>query len=457
MAQRLTEKSVEKLGIKRNAYIVWDAEAIGLGIKVTPRGRRIWLAQLRYPGHRVQTRRTLGHFPTLGLADARAQARKWYGLTKSGIDPEAAEADEKRKAEAAALAEALRKKNTFASFAESYIGQRTNRRAKADAQEIRRMLIGAWGTRPLHEIVPRDVRTLIDKLKAHAPYDARNAWTHMVQIFKAAVHEEVIEVSPCASLDRRLLFKGAKITHRQRTLNDDELRAFWRGTMPLGFPAGPFFQLLLLTAVRVSELAKARDSELHPELRRVMREAARAGRPVDWATVAPEVKLWTVPRARFKSDTDHPVTLSNDACRILEGLPRGAGDYLFSLNGDNPVWFGSKFKQRLDARMLLTLRALARQQGDDPRSATLAPWVLHDLRRVVRTNLAELGVEDHVAEMVLGHGRKGLQRIYDQYKYLAQIRAALDAWASKLRDIVEPQPTSPPENVVLLKSARRVR
>jgi hypothetical protein len=64
-----------------------------------------------------------------------------------------------------------------------------------------------------------------------------------------------------------------------------------------------------------------------------------------------------------------------------------------------------------------------------------------------RTRLASLRVPDLVAEMVIGHGRKGLQRVYDQHTYEAEMREALNLWASRLRDIVTP----PPENVVRMR------
>ena len=56
-------------------------------------------------------------------------------------------------------------------------------------------------------------------------------------------------------------------------------------------------------------------------------------------------------------------------------------------------------------------------------------------------------VSDTIAELVIGHGKKGLQRVYDQHSYEAEIREALELWAARLRDIVTP----PPENVVKLK------
>jgi hypothetical protein len=48
--------------------------------------------------------------------------------------------------------------------------------------------------------------------------------------------------------------------------------------------------------------------------------------------------------------------------------------------------------------------------------------------------------------MVIGHAKKGLARVYDQHRYLDEVREALEAWGGLLRSIVEP----PPPNVVPL-------
>jgi integrase len=118
-------------------------------------------------------------------------------------------------------------------------------------------------------------------------------------------------------------------------------------------------------------------------------------------------------------------------------LPRFTnGDHLFSTTfGKKPVSGFSKAKARLDKMMTEDL-------GSSP-----AAWVIHDIRRTVRTRLASLRVPDMVAEMVIGHGRKGLQRVYDQHGYDDEMREALEQWAGKLRSIVEP----PPANVVELR------
>jgi integrase len=463
MGKRLTDVAVERLNKKAKGYVVWDAAQIGLGIKVTPRGKRIWVEQLRYPGFRCQSTRTLGHYPAISLSEARAKAGRWYAWVKAGIDPEIAEAEEKAKADAARRAAALRRAQSFASVAQRYVAEHLNghRRAKASANEIRSLLVSAWSERPISDIKPADVKELIGRIKARAPYQARAALGHATTLFRWAVHHDLIEASPIASLEPRWILDGAKIAPRQRTLNEQEIAAFWRASGRMGYPYGCLFRVLLLTGCRLNEVARAQWSEFHPELRRVIREARRTKSAVDWNTVPEKSKTWTIPAARFKSDAEHLVPLSNDVCALFEGLPLfTAGDFIFTTtDGKKPINGLSKSKHRLDERMLRTLGAIGKRRGDDAAQIKLPGWVLHDLRRVIRTHLSALDVPDHVAEMVLGHGRRGLQRVYDQHRYEPQIREALERWAVKLKEIVQPVP--PPSaiiaNVVTLPRRRAGR
>jgi hypothetical protein len=71
------------------------------------------------------------------------------------------------------------------------------------------------------------------------------------------------------------------------------------------------------------------------------------------------------------------------------------------------------------------------------------------LRRTVRTRLASLRVPDTVAELVIGHARQGLAGVYDRHSYLEEKREALDLWAARLRDIVNPTP----DNIIPLPRA----
>jgi hypothetical protein len=65
-------------------------------------------------------------------------------------------------------------------------------------------------------------------------------------------------------------------------------------------------------------------------------------------------------------------------------------------------------------------------------------WVYHDIRRTMQTQLSALPVPDLVRELVIGHTKPGLHKIYDQHAYLDEKRQALALWAERLRAIVKP-------------------
>jgi integrase len=144
----------------------------------------------------------------------------------------------------------------------------------------------------------------------------------------------------------------------------------------------------------------------------------------------------------------HAVPITDALAAVLREVPRFKGGfYVFSTtNGESAVWMGSKIKERLDRRMLLTLRALARMRGEEPSSVALPPFVNHDIRRTVRSRLSRLKVTEEAREAVLAHARPGIKGVYDVHDYLDEKREALELWAARLREIVEPRP----RNVVRL-------
>ena len=198
-------------------------------------------------------------------------------------------------------------------------------------------------------------------------------------------------------------------------LKDHELAAYWRAAGGLGYPFGPFLQLLALTALRRTEAANAR-----------------------WSEFDMDAKLWTIPKERMKSEVAHTVPVTPDIIALLEGLPRFMGDFVFSsTGGKRPITGFSGAKARLDAAMCADLEAQGR---------SFTPFVFHDLRRTCRTRFSSLPVEDTVRELLVAHARPGLHRVYDLHAYEDEKRHALELWHGKLRSILEPQQ----DNVIAL-------
>ena len=59
-------------------------------------------------------------------------------------------------------------------------------------------------------------------------------------------------------------------------------------------------------------------------------------------------------------------------------------------------------------------------------------WVWYDLRRTVRTRLAEMGVALHIAQAILGHALPRIEGTYNRYEPVPEMRAALEAWSDRL-------------------------
>jgi integrase len=406
---KLTARTIETA---RPGTEIRDSEVRGLRLRVSPKGLRTFVFVTRYPGAKHASRRALD---ATNLKDARKEAEDWKRLVRRGVDPH----DEARRKKRETL---LQRKNTFAAVAETFIAdihRRKQRKTAIVEREIRQELISKWADLLITDIARHDVVSLVQAIRDRpAPYYAHNIFAHCRSFFSWAIDSGLygLETSPCDHVKPTKLI-GEKLP-RQRVLSDGEVRAFWQATEKLGYPLRPLFRMLLLTGQRKSEVSDAR-----------------------WIEFDLDKKLWTVPPERFKSNSTHLVPLTADVVDLLQCLPRfKSGDYLFSSGyGTGPVNGFSKAKMRLDALMLEELRKI-------DSNTELAPFVIHDLRRTVRTRLSSLRVPDTVAEMVIGHGRKGLQRVYDQHKFVDEMREALEAWNARLRAIVNP----PPANVVAL-------
>ena len=392
----------------------WDTKVPGFGVRVTGRGAKSYILYTRYPPSDVPTRRVLGD-TGMGLAAARAKAREWLNQIDQGIDPSAIE----RKQQEAARRE---QRITFAAVAEDWLSDAVRgkqRKAREVEIDLRREFIPRWGNRPITEITALDIRDAIKEVKDRAPAQARNLLGYAKRLFAWAEMQHVYGIDRSAAEQMQRLQPKAiigKKTVRQHVLNDAELRALWLAADKLGYPYGPVFQLLALTGQRKSEAAEAR-----------------------WREFDLPQRLWVIPPERMKSDAAHEVPLTDDVMAILEALPRFKnGDFVFSTTfGAKPVNGFSKAKVNLD-------RAMAAELGH-----AVEPFVIHDIRRTMRTGLSALPIPDIVRELVIAHAQKGLHKVYDLHAYQQEKRHGLSLWAARLRNIVYP----PADNVRQLHGA----
>jgi len=81
----LTQKLIEGLKPAADPAFYWDTKQPGLGLRVTPNGKKAWVLKYRFQGR--QRFQTLGRGSVLNLQMAREEARKWLQSVTHGADP----------------------------------------------------------------------------------------------------------------------------------------------------------------------------------------------------------------------------------------------------------------------------------------------------------------------------------------------------------------------------------
>jgi integrase len=422
-------------------YVVWDTNTPHLGVSVTDRGTRTFIVVKRKLGSDRPYRFAIGKYPAVTLAYARKETPGILTLLASGKSPREAR-DEAKRAEARSRAdtftravegfsahEASRKLRTWreteAILRRQFLGQVAKREQKAGE----RVTVWAdgkqpvWRARPVADISRRDIIERLDEIRAKGgKHSARHALNAVRRLFNWCAEGERfgLEVSPAAMIRDKTIGISGKDLKRKRVLDDAELRQVWHAADAMGYPFGHLVQMLMLTGQRLSDIANARAEEISNG-------------------------MLVIPAARFKSDMTHEVPLTPRAIDIITRLPKfREGYYLFTTSGGvRPISIGD-MREHLE-------RAINEERAKNG-AGPIPHWVLHDVRRTVRTRLGDLSVDSYIAERVIGHTLPGLHGVYDQGLHRTQKRAALEAWENLLLSIVEPK-ASPP-NVVQLKGRK---
>jgi integrase len=393
MAKILTERAVAAAKPQAKRYGRACGIVPGLQLVVQPTGAKAYRLLARVKGK--QQNLTIGNADVISLAKAREEAKRQLGLISSGSDP-------RKLKQEAVQAEA----DTVASVAALFLERHARVRHKDGGEEaqwrLSREILPRWGTRPIGSITRRDVVTLLDGIVDRGVAVTANRTLAVGRrMFNFAIERSILEVNPFDHVK-----PPAAEVKRDRVLSDAELKLIWQASASLGFPFGPFTQLLILLGQRREEIAGLRWSEFDAGL-----------------------TVWTLPRERAKNNVEHVVALAPWARKIIGELPRFAGsDLVFTTTGATPISGFSRAKATLDT-------AIAELNGGVP----IAPWRLHDARRTFASNLARLGVQLPVVEKILNHvsgSFSGVQGIYQRHDFADEKRHALEAWALHLKTVV---------------------
>jgi integrase len=404
-SQSITIRTVEasKPCHGRDVY-TWDSGLRGFGLRVTPKGVKSYVLQYRVNGGPAR-RKTIGiHGSPWTSQTARREAERLLMLVRQGIDPVEEQREAKRKEKAL----------NFSAYCDLFVDLYLQPNWPDTWPEAMRTLENVakprWGKKALNTLKRADMVKLMDD---YADRPGRRKYVHSLlrKLFNWAVDREDIEVSPLAGM------KAPKPTaSRRRVLGQEELVCLWMATERAGWPWGPYVRLLVLTMQRRQEVAE-----------------------LDWAEIDLEAGTWTLPAERAKNDEAHIIPLTSLAVAELTALNPKERGLVFTTTGKTAVSGFSKAKRSLDTDMLKIMTERPKRLGKTSDSVQIADWRLHDLRRTGATNLQALGIPIEVTEAVLNHisgTRAGVAGIYNRYKYEPEKRMALEAWDTRLQELL---------------------
>ncbi|MCB5200243.1 Site-specific recombinase XerD [Loktanella sp. DSM 29012] len=396
MARALTSKAVEAMKSDPTRRLeIADPALSGLYLVIQPSGAKSWALRYRWAGKSAKL--TLGKWPLLGVADARAAASEAIDKVDHGRDPSA----DKKATKAARLDAQLSERDKVKTLVDQYdqrhlIGLKSGRTVR---RELDRHVLAVWGDRDIHEIQRRDVIDLLDGIADSGRIvTANRVRAYLNTFFAWCVERDILAGSPATGVK-----PVAKEISRDRVLSDTEIRWFWEACENAGQPWGPLGKLLLLTGQRLSEIAGMTDSEIYD------------------ATLH-------LGALRTKNGRAHDVPLSKAAMDVLSSMVQieGQAGLYHTTNGETPLSGFHKGRNRLADGM----RAIAREDAGEP--TEIPHWTFHDLRRTAATGMARLGIPVRVTEAVLNHASGtggGIVAVYQRHDYANEKRNALDAWS----------------------------
>jgi integrase len=389
----LTDTKLRSLKVPEKPKRIFDGD--GLYIEIRPNGGKWWRLKYRFDGKEKSL--SLGIYPEVSLALARARHAQARQLLATGIDPSAARQQAKQARQQAAV-------STLEAVSRDWLAHRAGAWTPGTLEAIRASLenhvFPALGSRPIREVTARDIKVVVQAIdRQGAGETAGRVFQRLRSIYRYALSEDLVDTDPTYPLKPSEIFKPRSTSHRP-ALAEADMPAFFRKLDAYeGNPSTKAaLELLILTAARPGELRGARWKEID------------ASRP-----------LWRIPADRMKMETEHLVPLSTQALAVLARAK--------SISGDRELVFPSPFYPGKPLSDGTLNSALARLGYKGLATA-------HGFRTLFSTCANEAGWNSDVIEKQLSHEeRDDVRGAYNRAQWLPERIKLMQWWADHLQSL----------------------
>jgi integrase len=385
----LTELGIKQAKPQEKEYMLHDDR--GLYLLVKPAGGKYW--RLRYWQNKIETKMSLGVYPTVSLKEARDKRDELRKGISNGIDPKKTAQD--------AVTQSQEIFNIVAEewFIKKIKNVSSENYASTVLSRLERYVLPVFGQRSVREITAPEILVIIRQLEDRGVINiAHCIMGYCGQIFRYAVATNRAERDPTADL--RGALQPLKSKHRAAITDPAEIKQLLRamdtfvGTYVV--KCGLWFSAY--TFVRPGEVRHA-----------------------EWKEFNLEGAEWKISEQKMKMKRPHIVPLSKQVIELLENLKpiTGHGPYVF------PSLRSSKGTQPMSENTILyALRRMGFSKDE---------MCAHGFRGMASTRLNEQGWHPDVIERQLAHVEgNSVRAAYNYAEYLPERRKMMQAWADYL-------------------------
>ncbi|EFF0106440.1 TPA: tyrosine-type recombinase/integrase, partial [Escherichia coli] len=381
----LNDMQIRRAKPEAKAYTLGDGQ--GLSLLVEPNGSKSWRFRYRYAGKPKMI--SLGVYPTITLAEARARRDEARKIVAEGKNPSEVRKEQK-------LALRIQSENAFEKIAREWHQMKSAKWSAGYASDIieafQNDIFPYVGTRPVGEIKPLELLNVLRKIEKRGALEKmRKVRQRCSEVFRYAIATGRAEFNPAADLSSAL--EVHKSNHFP-FLKSDEIPDFLRA---LDSYAGSRLvqiatKLLMVTGVRTIELRAAL-----------------------WQEFDLDNAIWEIPAERMKMRRPHLVPLSTQVLGFLNELKSMTGNYRYVFPGRNDP---NKPMSEASVNQLIK------------RIGYAGKLTGHGFRHTLSTILHENGFNTAWIEMQLAHVDKNTIRgVYNHAQYIED-RKKMMQWYS---------------------------